>query len=229
MVELNLEAITSQKIALGFVEVPACWRLRDLAQQVPADQAIVELGAYKGRSTGWLALGSSEGNSAPIYSIDCWDLRPASDWPEGSPTYTQAYSDPDTEAFYRNHLKVTGVDQLETADGAPLVTTIKDFSVDIAKNWKSDTAGKKIGLLWHDAAHHHDEVLADLKAWLPLMAPEAVVVLHDAGNPNYGVVSAAEEAFKRRTKWDWAGRQIDLWPKQPTRRGTLTVRTKAKK
>jgi hypothetical protein len=215
---LNLEAIQSQKIALGFVEVPACQRLRELAAQVPADQAIVELGAYKGRSTGWLALGSTEGNGARVYSIDCWGDRPAADWPADSPNYVKAYSDPDTEAFYQNHLDVTGI--------RPYVTTIKGFSLDVAKTWKAD-GHPKIGLLWHDAAHHHEEVLADLKAWLPLMAKDAVVVLHDAGNPNYGVVSAAEEAFKRRTKWDWAGRSIDLWPKQPTRRGTLTVRTKA--
>ena len=108
----------------------------------------------------------------------------------------------------------------------PLVTTIKGFSLDVAKTWKAD-GHPKVALLWHDAAHHHDEVLADLRAWLPLMADDAVVVLHDAGNPNYGVVSAATEAFKRRTaKWDWSGRSIDLWPKQPDRRGTLTVRTK---
>lgn len=215
---LNLEAIQSQKIALGFVEVPACERLRALAAQVPADQCIVELGAYKGRSTGWLALGASEGNGAPIVSIDCWDLRPPEDWPEASPAYTQAYSDPATEQAYWDHIERTGID--------PFVETIKGFSVETAKDWKQ-LGHPKIGLLWHDAAHHHEEVLADLKAWLPHMAKHAVVVLHDAGNPNYGVVSAAEEAFKRRTSWDWAGRQIDLWPKQPTKRGTLTVRTKS--
>lgn len=214
---LNLEAIQSQKIALGFVEVPACQRLRDLAAEVPADQAIVELGAYKGRSTGWLALGASEGNGAHVYSVDCWDERPADDWPDDSPAYVKAYSLPETEAYYQNHLDVTGI--------RPHVTTIKGFSLDVAKAWKAD-GRPKIGLLWHDGAHHHEEVLADLRAWLPLMAKDAVVVLHDAGNPNYGVVSAAEEAFKRRTTWDWAGRQIDLWPKQPTKRGTLTVRTK---
>jgi hypothetical protein len=215
---LNLEAIQSQKIALGFVEVPACERLRALAAQVPADQAIVELGAYKGRSTGWLALGASEGNGARIVSIDCWDLRPAEDWPAGSPAYTQAYSDPATEAAYQAHLDLTGI--------RPQVTTVKGFGLDFAKDWKSEGL-PKVGLLWHDAAHHYDEVLADLKAWIPLMANDAVIVLHDAGNPNYGVVSAAEAAFKSRKRWDWAGRQIDLWPKQPTKRGTLTVRTKA--
>lgn len=214
---LNHEAIRNQKIALGFVEVPACERIRDLASQVPADQAIVEIGAYKGRSTGWLAWGASEGNGAHVYSVDCWDLRPETDWPEDSPNYVKAYSDPDTEAAYQTHLDRAGIREH--------VTPLKAFSADVAKSWKKDKR-PPVGLLWHDAAHHYDEVLTDLRAWLPLMAPGSVVVLHDAGNPDYDVVAAAEEAFKRRTKWDWAGREINLWPKCPDRRGTLTVRMK---
>lgn len=215
---LDVKAIKRQKIALGMVENPACWRLRDLASEVRADHAIVELGAFKGRSTGWLALGATNGNGAHVYSIDPWDDRSATDWPAGTPEYVEQYSLPETQQAYEAHLDRTGI--------RPYVTPVKGFSLDVAKAWKKD-GRPKIGLLWHDAAHHYEEVLADLRAWLPLMAPNAVVVLHDAGNPDYGVVSAAEDAFKRRSgKWDWAGREIQLWPKSPQRRGILIVRTK---
>src|SRR5690606_15270126 len=70
---LNVHAITDQKIAVGLVENPCCFRLREYAAKVPADQAIVELGAFKGRTTGWLALGASEGNGAVVHSVDPWD------------------------------------------------------------------------------------------------------------------------------------------------------------
>lgn len=214
---LNIEAITNQEIAVGMVENPACWRLRDLAAEVPSNLAIVDLGAFKGRSTGWLAYGATLGNGAHIYSIDTWDQRPAKDWPKNSPSYVKTYSDPATEQAYQDHLDRTGI--------RDLVTPIKAYSIDAANDWKPNKR-PKIGLLWHDAAHDYDEVLADLRAWLPLMADTATVVLHDVGNPNYEVAAAAEEAFKRRTKkWDWQGRSIDLWPKLPERRGTLTVHT----
>lgn len=217
MSELNLSAICDQKATPGYVEIPACERLRALAAEVPADRAIVELGAFGGRSTGWLGLGVSEGNGAPIVSIDCWDLRRPGDWPSHAPGYVKRYSDPEVEASYRAHLETTGV--------RPLVETIKGFSLDVVKTWKAE-GRPKIGMLWHDAAHEYDEVVADLRAWLPLLAKDAVVCLHDAGNPRYGVFDAARDVFSKRKTWDWEGHELHRWPKSPNRRGLLIVRTK---
>lgn len=214
---LDIARIRDQKATPGYVEIPACERLRALAAEVSADQAIVELGAFGGRSTSWLGLGVSEGNGAPIFSIDCWDLRQPVDWPSNAPGYVKRYSEPEVEAAYHAHLEATGV--------RPLVETIKGFSLEVAKAWKSE-GRPKIGMLWHDAAHEYDEVVADLRAWLPLMAKDAVVVLHDAGNPRYGVYEAAREVFGRRKTWDWAGHELQRWPKSPERRGIAIVRTK---
>jgi predicted O-methyltransferase YrrM len=44
--------------------------LYNLAKQVPREQAIVELGSWKGRSTVWLAKGAVAGHGAAVYSID---------------------------------------------------------------------------------------------------------------------------------------------------------------
>lgn len=217
---LDITAITSQKIAEGLIENPCAEVLRECAAKVPADQAVVELGAYRGRSTGWLALGASEGNGARVVSIDPWDDAP--DLPD---TYRDKavtvalYNATETRLAYEAHLERTGV--------RPLVDTVQATAVDAAKQY----AGPKVGLLFHDALHRLEDVRDDLKAWLPHMADVAVIVLHDAGDPRLGVETGAKAALTRtkaaREKWDWAGREICLWPKQPTRRGFLVVRTVA--
>lgn len=215
----NIDVIRRQS---GWLEPDACQRLRSLTADVPADEAIVEIGAYRGKSTGWLALGSSEGYGAPVFSIDTWDTRGLETWPEDHPGYIDKYADPQVRADYDAHLEAAGI--------TDIVSPICGWSTDVAKTWKKDER-PKVGLLWHDASHLHNEVVADLKAWLPLMASDAVVVLHDAGNPTCGVYSAAEEVFANRRKFDWAGRELAPWIHNGTdtlKRGTLTVRTKAK-
>ncbi len=218
MAELNTAAIADQKIAVGYVENPACWRLRDLAGEVPADRAIVEVGAYRGRSTGWLALGTTTGHGAPVFSVDTWDTRPLETWPSNHPGYVRNYPLTETREAYERHLDVTGI--------RPYVTPICGWSTEVAKTWKAE-GRPSIGFLFHDAAHHYDEVVADLKAWLPLMARHAVVALHDAGNPRYGVFDAARDVFSGRRSWDWAGHELQRWERSPNRRGLLIVRTKA--
>jgi hypothetical protein len=211
---INERAVTDQKIAVGAVENPACWRLREFAKAVPADLAIVELGAYRGRTAGWLALGASEGAGARVYSVDPWDDKPADSWPEGyaDRRVKDEYGSTDTRLAYLAHLDECGISEL--------VTPIQGFGHEIGKTWD----GPKVGLLWHDAEHHAEAVTRDLRAWLPHMADDSVIVLHDAGDPRFGVNQGAKAALSRLKAWDWAGRELQLWPKQPDKRGILIVR-----
>lgn len=212
---LDIAAIRRQP---GWLEPDACDRLRTAAALVPTEHAIVEIGGYRGRSTGHLALGSHEGNQAPIYTIDTWDTRPVTTWPKDHPGYIDKYADPDVRADYDNHLTAAGITHL--------VTPICGWSTDVAHNW----TGPHIGLLFHDGSHYHDDVIADLQAWLPLMAEHATLILHDAGNPTCGVLTAAETVIPDHPNWDWAGRELAPWfhkGADTRRRGTLTVRTKA--
>lgn len=216
---LNVEAITSQKIAVGLVENPACWRLRDLAAEVPADQAVVELGAFKGRTTGWLVMGAQSSNGARVVSVDPWDSQDAlpEDYLALAPAHRE-YRLSETRAAYEQHLDETGI--------RPFVTSVGATAVEAAKSYD----GPPVGLLWSDALHRRSDVREDTKAWLPHMAEQSVIVLHDAGDPRFGVEAGARDALTRtkaaREKWDWAGREVQLWPKQPTRRGILIVRTR---
>lgn len=48
--------------------------LRELAMGVPADQAIVEIGTYRGKSACYLADGAAAGNGAHVWTVDPHDL-----------------------------------------------------------------------------------------------------------------------------------------------------------
>src|SRR5690554_3594375 len=48
-------------------------RLAHLASLVPADQAIVEIGSYKGKSTAFLAAGAKAGHRPTVHAVDLWD------------------------------------------------------------------------------------------------------------------------------------------------------------
>lgn len=218
MTDLNHEAITRQSIAAGLVENPCCWLLRDEAAKVPADQAIVELGAFKGRSTGWLALGADRGNGARLFSVDPWEQGSIPDGYRDHAASVAEYTLDETRQAYEAHLDRTGI--------RPLVTTIQASAVGAAKSYD----GPPVALLWHDALHDAKNVSADLRAWMPHMADTAVIVLHDVGDPRLEVEEGARRVLTTKARaevWDWDGREIHLWAKQPTRRGFMIVRTRA--
>lgn len=208
---LDIAAITSQKTAVGLVENQCCWRLRDEAAKVPDDRAIVELGAFKGRSTGWLTLGAQSGAGAPVFSVDPWEQgRIPSGYRDKAVTVPQ-YVQSETRVAYEAHLEATGC--------RPHVTTVQATAVDAAAAYD----GPPVALLWHDALHRLSDVRDDLKAWLPHLADQAVVILHDVGDPRLEVEAGAKAALARRAGFDWEGREIHLWPKQPARRGFMVI------
>ncbi|MBB4935655.1 putative O-methyltransferase YrrM [Lipingzhangella halophila] len=191
--------------AAGLVELAVCRRLRALAAGVPADQAIVELGAFKGRATGWLLLGAQEGHRAHVTSVDPWGLR-KDGYSSMSPTYTA----PATYAAFKGHLARIGA----TKDTH---TVKRGYAASVGAKW----SGPPIGLLFHDADHSAEAVAADLAAWLPHLAEDAVVVLHDACDPNHGVQAGVEQVLDAG---QWPERELIRWNRRPHRRGALIVK-----
>jgi len=188
----------------GQVELAACQLLRDLAARVPADQAIVELGAFAGRSTGWLLLGAQDGHGAHVTTVDPWE-RYAGDYYD-YPEYLAA----------RRRFEAWMARIGATPDRH---TVVQDVAHQVAEAWQ----GPQVGLLWHDAEHSADAVARDLAAWQAHIAPGGVVVLHDAGNPRMGVVEGARRVLDA-PGWDWRGRRLIRWQRRPDRRGVLIVR-----
>lgn len=211
---LDADAILDQRQSPGLIENACRNMLIRLAGEVPNDQAVVELGAYMGRSTGHLALGAQQGNGAPVWSVDPWELA---DEPDAAYLATARsvvqYRAIETRETYERHLEQTGA--------RPFVTTVQATAVDAVAAYD----GPPVALLFHDALHRLEDVRDDLTAWVPHMADEAVIVLHDVGDPQFAVDAGAAEVLADDGRWDWAGREVHLWAKQPNRRGYLLVRT----
>lgn len=198
---MNEAAVLAGK---GLTERAACRRLRLLARRVPADQCIVELGAYKGRTTAWLALGASEGLGARVVSVDPWGQVDVpgydSKWEGGYAT--GAYSE--ARAEFDEHMRATGA----------AVTVLQGTAEAIGRQWFGD----QVGLLWHDAQHTAEAVQADLEAWLPHMAEHSTIVCHDACQAAFGVRQGAARALGT----GWGVGVVHRWKKKPDRRGTIT-------
>lgn len=52
-----------------------------------------------------------------------------------------------------------------------------------------------VDLLFVDSTHERDATIAEFEAWRPRLAPGALVVFHDHGNPAFPGVAAAVEAL----------------------------------
>lgn len=149
--------------------------LHDLASQVPASQAIVEIGSFRGKSTAYLAVGSRDGNGAPVHAVDPWDLP-------GNPYGKHGFSAPE--------VKETFEAQLRQARVWSRVTVHQAFSVDAARDWD----GPKVGLLFVDGDHTETGVRADVEAWTPHLAKRHTLVFDDyRTKPNPGVTVVVNE------------------------------------
>jgi predicted O-methyltransferase YrrM len=140
-------------------------RLAELASFVPPEQAIVEIGSYKGKSTSYLATGAMNGLRAAVHAVDPWDTP-------GNAGGRFGFDRPDTFKAFQAQIARAGV--------LGWVTPHKGFSADVAKAW----TGPRIGLLYVDGSHTEADVAKDWAAWSPRLAPGAVVAFDDYETKN---------------------------------------------
>ena len=154
-------------------------RLAYLASTVPADQAIVELGSWKGKSTAYLAAGSKFGHRASVFAVDHW---------VGHPELQYLFPDPSTTTlpeFLRN---------MEWQGHLDIVTPISGKTADVGKTWT-----RPIGLLFIDAAHEYEGVKEDFRVWSPFVGVGGWVAFHDSGAP--GPRQVIHEEILGRAAW----------------------------
>lgn len=137
-----------------------------LANQVPADLAIVELGTYRGASACWLAAGAQSGYGAHVYTIDPHDL-PGTRRPTGRNGGTTDYTNP----AIRRHAKR----QIASVGLSEHVTMIREFSTTAGHQW----AGPPVGLLFIDGDHRQHAARKDYRAWQRHLHPDALIVWDD--------------------------------------------------
>lgn len=170
-IEPALEAKLAALEGLISAEVGVC--LADLAASVPPGLAIVEIGAYLGKSTAYLATGSVLGRGAPVFSLDPWNLA-------GNAGGRFGFNAPDVLKRY--------LAQLESVGLLERVTPIRTFARDMARHWV-----RRIGLLYVDGSHTKADVREDWDLWSPFLVRGAVVAFDDCGterNPGVAEVIA---------------------------------------
>lgn len=152
----------------GLIEVEEGERLAQLAAEVPANRAIVEIGTHTGLSTCWMAAGSRAGNGAHIIAVDPYpEPRPDSrddPWELGP----QGVID-------RMLANIAGRTQWTSReDYGDLITPLRLTSLEAAKAWLMP-----IGLVFIDAQHGYGDVCDDANAWAPKVSPGGWVAFHD--------------------------------------------------
>jgi predicted O-methyltransferase YrrM len=141
--------------------------LYDAAASTPPATAIVEIGSHHGRST--VILGRAKRPATELVAVDPFD-DPR--WGGG----TEAL------AIFDTNLARHGLtDQVQH---------VRSFGADAGRQWR----GGPVGLLFVDGAHDYRTVLADLRSWVPHLAPGACVLMHDAYS-SPGVTRAAFAQF----------------------------------
>lgn len=160
-------------------------KLRELAAAVPANQVIVELGSYTGKSTACLAVGSAEGVGVPVYAVDLWDEGTSQkggsfrkyDPRMGETRGSAKFHHPDAFAKFCR--------RINQYDPGGLVVPCKQETAE-AGQALSQQIQKPVGLLFIDAEHTYDAVRRDFRAWLPHVALDGVICFHDYAEKSPG-------------------------------------------
>jgi len=145
----------------GWLAPDECALLYMAAKSCTGSGAIVEIGAWKGKSTIFLAKGSKAGDKVKVYSID-----PHTGASEHKAVDSNIWTYPE----FKTNIHALNVDDIIT----PIVKT----SVDAEKEWDMP-----IELLFIDGAHEYDLVKQDFELWYPHVIKNGMVLMHDT-NPS---------------------------------------------
>jgi len=157
----------------------------ELLEFCPKGGTIVELGAYKGKSTAFMAGQiKSQRRKVNFYTVD--------NFKGITPTST-----PLEVEVYKN---LNGTLQAEfEANIEPLKDKVKLIVSDTDKA-ASLFENNSIDCIFIDAGHSYEAVKADLLAWLPKMKEQSIIAGHDY-NPSWnGVIKAVNEVLGKPDK-----------------------------
>lgn len=163
--------------------------LYHLAAAVPPNEAIVELGTYKGASACWLAAGAQAGLGAHVWTIDPHDLpgfRTTTGRGKGGLDFTQTA------------IREQAGKQIEKCGLTEHVTMVRGFSVEEAKEWQ----GPKVGLLFIDGDHRQHAARKDFRSWQPHLSWDAVICFDDYAPSHPGVPAAVAGLVSRHILYE---------------------------
>ncbi len=145
--------------------------LYEAARHVPEDQFIVEIGAWKGKSTCYLSAGRRDGHGGIVVSVDPWS-KDVNEWSRYHPSAELKE--------WRAQVHAMGFDDVAVPR--------RGKSVDVAEKWHEDD---RIGLLYIDGDHARRAVIDDFMYWKPFVVDGALIIFDDYGvshNPDVAPV-----------------------------------------
>lgn len=154
--------------------------LARLAAGVPPELEIVEIGAFAGRSTAYLAEGTA---GAHITSLDDWS-------PAALPGGMDQDAADDVLTDYLREVDRTRV------------TFLRVRSTQISPFWM-----KPIGLCFLDANHLYDDTVRDIAEWGPHVIRGGHMAFHDYHPDHPGVIAATNEAV---ASGDWCHEKLTI-------------------
>ena len=147
----------------GMIDLEEFRLLHRLAREAESG-CIVEVGAWRGRSSVALGLGSLEGHGVPVFAFDPHE--------EFVGVLGGKFGPADRAAFYRAMLD---------SGCWSAVRLVNLSSEQVAPQWD-----RPIALLWIDGDHSDRGVRRDFHGWLPHLTSDARVAFDDAVNPKLG-------------------------------------------
>ena len=142
---------------------------------------IVEIGAWKGSSTAYLAVEIiNSGKSIKLDVIDTW---------KGSGDEPGHMTDPDI-IKYNGDIFPLFMDNIYSVKH--IINPIQSFSSDACKNYTD----KSLDFIFLDASHSYESVKEDINNWLPKVKNGGVFAGHDWNPGSWpGVVQAVKDSF----------------------------------
>jgi predicted O-methyltransferase YrrM len=142
-----------------------------IVESVPEGGHIVEVGAWKGASTSYLAV-EAQHKKLRIDVVDTWS---------GSQEHK------DISDIKENSLFGTFIDNLRPVIN--LINPIRTDSVSASKMY----ADESLDAVFIDADHRYESVKADILAWMPKVKKGGILAGHDYILAHSGVILAVDE------------------------------------
>ena len=189
-----------QQLQPQFNEIPGWFSYKelydDVVEKAPFESTFVEVGAWFGKSTNYLAQKIKESKkNIHFTTIDTW---------KGT----------DDESLHQNIVNAFSgdiyydfIDNTALSNNYGSFETIKDTSENAAKQFPLNS----IDYIMIDAGHSYDSVIGDLKTWYHKVKPGAYISGDDYGTNIFrGVTQAVDEFFYGRVSkynWSWIRRK----------------------
>lgn len=172
--------------------------LQWLAEKASTRRRICEIGSWMGRSTRAIVENAPE--DAVVYAVDTWK---GTEGPRECALLLKGKPEDWLINQFRANMKeewIASPHRLRPYQGTSLAG---------ADYLGKGCYGIEFDMIFLDAAHDYDSVKADIKAWLPNLAPDGLICGHDFGGSFPGVARAVLELLPEARKvgagsiWGW--------------------------